>query len=131
MFAGQMQGAQNYFTHQVPKTSLSGLSHNNRLRGTRLIRPQQLCKLQKVVQCRQSRLGSNEGQANSNHWLSVLGLSCIIDLEARAEDFEVTETIVKSGGQDWIISAAFTTAIIALGAVTLGVSHETAMYSVF
>ena len=43
-------------------------------------------------------------------------------LSAQAEDFDETITAVKAGNQDWIISAAFTTAIIALGAVTLGVS---------
>ena len=68
----------------------------------------------------------NNSQQENQAWLASYGWSLLLPLlpclPAKAEDLDEAITTVKSGNPDWLISAAFTTAILALGAVTLGVS---------
>ena len=49
--------------------------------------------------------------------------------QARADELGEAVTTVKAGDTDWIISIAFSIAVVALGAVTLGVSFWSGMYS--
>ena len=49
--------------------------------------------------------------------------------QARADELGEAVTTVKAGDTDWIISIAFSIAVVALGAVTLGVSFWSGTYS--